>query len=553
MDKTLVSPLLVNLAEKCSQPMAGTTVGFGWQESILKGDFQEALTSVEARLNELPDCPGTKLWWVRCQLELSRLPITALTAPLEEIYPRLKEAEALYVLSCYTFLKTAVGLLERNQSRLAVSMLERAVEFAGLSEQVSYEEQLKLDQFYLGCLDEEIKRAQQRRENKKYIDGLQEKRNVQSKKKPVAKPKKDKAAATKNNGKARKDILNAKAIVTEAIRPSEPAFVTAARDEGISAFSETAKHPESLFSDEAEAARQADRRKASPVLLMILGTVMLVCLVLIGALSYGMLHIGGKQDITQRLAMEIRLVPNLAMAFPALDNSAIGAAGSQAINATLDQVGKRLQQLAVSKSKEETEQKNPDEAESSAKEEDQSALNSAKAKAVAKNTAPEEDELVSLSNLPPAKNAIPANRVPKPDAGKFANTKVEQVGTSPRKAAVPQEGMDKGIQVGTDGRVYGQPKTADPAAENSGAKTLDGSQLRSYEVRQFNPPLRFRTITATEVLSAPSLLANSLAHLEAQTPVDVTAHMGQWLELRSSRGHVGYIYAQDAEEDQSRR
>jgi hypothetical protein len=550
MDKTSISPLLVNLAEKCAQAVAGTTPGLGWQESILKGDYQEALSSVEARLNELPDCPGTKLWWVRCQLELGRLPITALTAPLEEIYPYLKEAEALHVLSCYTFLKTAAGLLERNQSRLAVSMLERAVEFAGLSETVTYEEQLKLDQFYLGCLDEEIKRAQQRRENKKYIDALQEKRNVQSKKKPLAKPKQDKAA-TKNNGRARRDIFNSKAIITEAIKPSEPAFVTAAQPEEISASSETANQPGLLFTDEAEETRQGGR-KANPVLLMILGTSLLVVIMLIGALSYGLLRLGSKQDVAARLAMDIRLAPNPAMAFPALDNSARTTAGSQVINATLDQVGKRLQQLAFSKPKEETEQKKTDEAAPSTTEVDQSALNAAKAKAVAKNST-EEDELVSLTNLPPAKNAIPANRVPKPDAGKFANTRVEDVGTSPRKAAVPQEATDKGLQVGADGRVYGAPKAKDPVVENSGAKTLDGSQLRSYEVQQFNPPLRFRTITATEVLSAPSLLANSMAHLEAQTPVDVTAHMGQWLELRSSRGHVGYIYAQDAAEIQGNR
>lgn len=72
--------------------------------------------------------------------------------------------------------------------------------------------------------------------------------------------------------------------------------------------------------------------------------------------------------------------------------------------------------------------------------------------------------------------------------------------------------------------------------------------VRTYDVKVFEPPLKYKTITSTEVLSAPSLLSNSLARLNNDTHVLVTRKMGLWLEIRSSQGNIGYIYAQDASE-----
>ena len=72
--------------------------------------------------------------------------------------------------------------------------------------------------------------------------------------------------------------------------------------------------------------------------------------------------------------------------------------------------------------------------------------------------------------------------------------------------------------------------------------------IKAYNVEEFDPPLKYKTITSTEVLSSPSLLSNSLARLKLDTHVLVTKKLGLWLEIRSTQGRIGYIYAQDASE-----
>ncbi len=137
---------------------------------------------------------------------------------------------------------------------------------------------------------------------------------------------------------------------------------------------------------------------------------------------------------------------------------------------------------------------------------------------------PPDDELVSMSNLPPAENAIAKNNIPDMAPGRFSTTKVEDVGNSPRKT------------------------TANTPKKNAGRsnETLSSAQAGAEKNQSFDPPRLYRTITPTEVLAAPSLLAKSLARLEANTPVHVTKSMGHWLELRSTGGRTGFIYAQDA-------
>lgn len=82
------------------------------------------------------------------------------------------------------------------------------------------------------------------------------------------------------------------------------------------------------------------------------------------------------------------------------------------------------------------------------------------------------------------------------------------------------------------------------------APTLPKSSrgIKAYDVERFDPPLKYKTITSTEVLSAPSLLSNSLARLKTDTHVLVIRRMGLWLEIQSTQGSIGYIYAQDASE-----
>jgi hypothetical protein len=94
-----------------------------------------------------------------------------------------------------------------------------------------------------------------------------------------------------------------------------------------------------------------------------------------------------------------------------------------------------------------------------------------------------------------------------------------------------------------------QPELRDSkAALQLDGKALDGSPLQAYEVERFNQPLIFKTIASTNVLSAPSVLGTAIARLDTNATIQVTSRMGQWLQVRSTGGRTGYIYAQDAVE-----
>lgn len=157
------------------------------------------------------------------------------------------------------------------------------------------------------------------------------------------------------------------------------------------------------------------------------------------------------------------------------------------------------------------------------------------------DTIPESD-----SNIREAKPipTLPINRA----IASSQNNSSEDLGSNERKEPI-KPGRDPNVQQirpKADGRTYGPPQIVDPASGRSSERALDGSPLRSYDVERYDPPQVYETLTATNVLASPSLLSASITRLDARTPIQVTAKMGFWLEIRSNEGRTGYIYAQDA-------
>ena len=481
--------------------------GLPWADEIRQGRFSEALSLVENELSRTPDCPGTKLWWVRCQLELERLPAAALTSPLEEIADKLNELPELHLLACGSFLSLALVLQEKNQARLALAMLERGKNFA-VSAGLADEDLRQLTQLLVDLLQEELKRAQLRRESKKYVASLEdkleaEKRNLSGKKKA---PEKQERPAK----------LSAKSVLVAGMSDA----VHAAKDDwqvGGEGAVEEQKDP--LSGSKENPSPQEPRRVLTSLTL-------LAALCIIGLLGWRYFSQASAAALESRLAMNLSLLEGNNLEMPVLRQITAKAART-----SLDAVGKRLELLTVKK--ENKDEVKPGPAPSAAGEIDREALNPAHAAKLPKPAKGEEEELESLGGPDSTRNDIKLNKVPYLDPEKLAKTKVEDIGSSPRKAPVPESIRNGGEAPG-------------------GERALNGSPLQAYEVNKFDPPLRYRTLTATEVLSAPSLLAASLARLDQNTPVDVTARMGQWLELRSTAGRIGYIYAQDAVEEKKR-
>lgn len=500
------------------------TNGLPWAEQIKQRNFEQALSLVEVELEQLPECVGTRLWWVRCQLELERLPITALTSPLEEIAEKLKTIPELFSLACSTFLRLGQLLADRNQSRLSLVMIERAREFSDLSNDLDEQEQRALSGALKQALAEEINRAELRRENKKYISSLLEKqaneeKRVPQKVKNSEKPKK----------KERAKALSAKTVIAAATAEAQNDGEESQVQESWQIGSAQVENRENFPTiPQARPSGQSSRS-----LFTFLGLLVLAGL----AFYYSWERIFASATATIDSRLAIRLSPPFDLNLSTPQLKAVSAAKS-----SLDEVGKRIQKLTLTKK----EQK-PATSEEPKKEKepeiDRDALNPANASALVKQQRAKEDELISMSGPDSMRNDIRENKVPRMDPEKFAKTKVEELSTSPRRAPVDESGPG-------GERSYGGSPAQQPPIQQE--RALDGSPLRSYAVNQFNPPLRYRTLTATEVLSSPSLLASSLARLEQNTPVDVTAKMGQWLELRSTAGRTGYIYAQDAVEEKTR-
>ena len=514
-----ISPkLLAFVKQAASTPVTDAA----WEQLAAAGNHEAALGDIETELLASPEDPLLRLWWTQCQLELGRLPITALTAPLEEIAKSVQPKPELHALCTGTLVKAAVGVIKKNQFRLGVGLLERALELAQGSLMVSATNIQEIRKTYRTIITEEIKRAPARKEPKSYLDLLEKKlaaieTNIEDNAPPSIPPVEH---------PVRKPVkrLDAKSMLVEA----------AAARSGV-----------------PEDADFSEPRRRPATLLYVCAAIATLLIAAVSVYQFAPQSIAGLikrsplgAESGAQTAVAMTFPQERKLAAPALDNR------ETADGQSLDSVGKRLAQLSITTAKENTEARS---AKSMAEdpEIDHGALNSDRAKKLPKNT-PSDDEVVSLTNLPEAENAIKEKKPPMYDPGKLGRTEVQPVGTSDRKSPIPRESLG-GMTVDSNGRVYGPPKSStgsgSPGAGSTGSgprRALDGGPLQTYEVEQFNPPLLYRTITSTEVLSAPSLVSSALARLENDTPVHVSAKLGQWLELRSTGGKVGYIYAQDA-------
>jgi len=163
-------------------------------------------------------------------------------------------------------------------------------------------------------------------------------------------------------------------------------------------------------------------------------------------------------------------------------------------------------------------------------------------------------EIVSLNTIPDlAPSPSPTTPVPKlpniPDnIGQSVNLNAGTIPTRSNPTGISNSrSTANSLKTNPDGRVFGPPAISDPTKGSSNQRALDGSALQSYEVERYDQPQIYETITATNVLAAPSLLSQSITRLKSETPIHVTARMGLWLELISNEGKIGYIFAQDAE------
>ncbi len=476
--------------------------------AIAAHDTKHALALLDAEVASSPTDLIARLWWVRCQLEASRVPLSVLTAPLEEMFPRVKGEADAHELGAVCFLAVAAKLRERAQLRLAISMLERSLQLIDNSKSFPEDEQRSILAFVIGVVEEEIsacsnraevRSRKQAEEKSEYLKQLQRKLTDLQARKPktvVREPEKPAPSKGKDHPFTSKSILGL-------------------AEHGASA-AQSSPLPQSVPLPE-----KSNGVRASSFMLLALSVLLLV-----GAGFFFRDRLFGmsRAALVSRLAM--RLEPGLGpeARSPTTDVSSDSRTlVMSAQTGALAEVKQELERLEIR----------------------EVALEKQPTREPVATKPPQE---VKASPPPPADEVEydpqPRPELPPPTTGARP---VTSAGDSTHREPVGP------LIRGRDGRVYGPPAALPEGGPNgggrlAGARGLDGEPVRPLEVEEFSPPRLFRVIAATQVLDAPSLLARPVDRLDSDAKIQVIARLGHWLELVSVGGKKGYIYAQDAEQ-----
>lgn len=531
--------LTVPIRELLERTVRHPEIGGVCGELIGLGRFQEAASRAElemARGAEEASGPtenGTeaKLAWILAQIHLGSVPATALSAAFHETAELPSNRAAVNRAAVVTAILLIEKLLERGSVRLAASTIERSAMLldATFGEDGTLFE--PLNRYFICILREELSRAQSKREPATYIAKLQaaiEDREKRHGAPPPVAGRPAKRAATP---------LSAKTLFDEADDQQQGPLAGAE----VSVLSAELTEREALpvVLPRSESGNHRLGRRAMAVL--IATCLIIVC---VGSWQLAFKRRGfGEQGL--QLSMHCVAPATLDPEFPAAELRAGDMLTQKmaTLNASLTQVSNRVKEVASPSGTDSGADATVDPSV------DKAALRSKEAEALQAKGNSRDAELVPLGGEShPAPKPLPPidpRRIPRLEPGEVGTgLQVHNLDTSSDTTTAHD------LRVGPDGRVYGPPRAIDPAIGvqgPEGGRALDGSPLRSYEVEQFTPPLLYRTLVSTNVLAAPSHMAESLSHLDAETPIHVVSKVGPWLELVSAQGRRGYIFAQDAQ------
>ena len=478
-------------------------------DSFAAGDFTATLTECERVLAESPRSVEGRISWILCQLEVGSVPVAALSGPLDEVITAIDEHPELAPTIAVVALRMARRLVERGQLRIALPLMERALTLlkTGHGAFPAHAE-------FLATLRklhaEEITRAELRREAKPYVEQLKRRLEQLERERPAAQPVAEKRA----DAPKRKSYLNSKALLESAVAAeSAPVGAAAERREPDlrpDAGDVKALAPESDV-DAVEQSRDTSRIRHR----FFLGggaAFALMGLYFLAKLSFPP---GALEVPEERLAIQIGSSIPASLSLPEVVSIAEASAGSSAIR----ELSRRMENLPTRGSKGPENEVNRaalDYAGDLAKQEQQSDL--------------------------PRPPRVDTRKLPDASTDRLSRSVVESLGQAPDPREISV--ATGNLRTGPDGRVYGPPITPSGGSD----RALDGSDLRAYPVDQLPAPVLYKVIAQTKVLSAPSVLANPLGELKPDAVVQVTSRMGRWLEIQSTGGRRGFIYAQDAAE-----
>ena len=505
-----------------------------YQSLLNAKDFTSAIRIIETQLHTANNNLGYRLSWILCQLELEQVPVLALCSPLEEIFPLL-QAEALpdklLTFAAGIYLKTGTVLINQQKLRLAVPILENAFYFANQLNLTKAEKEQVLE-LLLNTIQEEITKAEKRRDNTTYIKSLED--SLSKFKQTVIKEEVSTEASQPAS--------------TRAVHVEEAERGGVKKPKGKKGKNLSAK---SLLQDFDKKHVQTDSNppkapstepspsvtKKNPGVLLVTGALMFLLLIVYNEFpKFSISSFGSSADKFAVLEMNAALAGDIQL--PQLEplrerhdpDAALGAIALKKVEDRLQQLGKSLEDNIKENVKPENKPSDPIQAVSNKQQPD-----------IKPNYEQYHGNYGESSHVVEKigyDNTNDRKLTPNLNSHTAAIRKVDVIERGERSIEVSD------LRRSPDGRVYGPPmntvgvnKTVDSGARRN---------IKSIYVEQFDPPVTYKTIVGVTVLSSPSAVSYGIADLPKGADIKVSATMGPWLEVISFKGRKGYIYTQDA-------
>ncbi|MDR2338405.1 MAG: hypothetical protein LBE20_07195 [Deltaproteobacteria bacterium] len=507
---------------------------YDYQFLMNKGNFADAGIKIEELLltNNLPE---HRLAWILCQFAWSQVPVVTLVSPLEEILPQIQDQPKLFEFAGGVYLEVGIALVKQEKYRLAVVILEGAFNFIQQLE-LSKSEKTEVLKLLINTFQDEIAKAERRREDKQYIEELNNK--LETFKKTVIKDNqlpettpKAQAGSGKLSKKEKKNF-SAKSLLQD--------FDT--KDKKDSELKNKLEKQEFSPSSKKHAKFKIQNHKSRSCFGILFAGLCLCVLIYLGVQKLVVL---GKTTTTEtetdglKLEMTAGLKNNLAL--PALEplrerhdtNAALGAIALKKVEDRLQQGGKIIE--LVTKANKTNEPDQVTVRHGNYQQPNNNNNNNNNTEAV-----PRYEQY--YGNYGEQVN----NRLNQKDFDQTPN--LDPKAASGRKIDVIESGERRidmtGLHRDRDGRIYGEPANTIEVNKmvNGGVR----KNVKSFYVEQYNPPVDYQTIVNVTVLSSPSAISYSISELPKGADIKVSAYMGPWLEVVSYKGRKGYIYTQDA-------
>lgn len=490
-----------------------------WLNSIRNGQVASAITEIELALQDESNQAQNRIWWIYCQLLLRQVPIMALAAPLEEALPQFKTQSSIPIHVLFVCLSCSFEIHQKQQYVLSAHLFLESV--TALSKSSSIDAETKYNIFLGICtlLETALKEVDN---DPRQTIAAEELRGAITK---VQEFKFEKGAASE-----KPDVQNNKEQSDSTVRSS-------AQKSHFSAKSilelDDAKQEATTAEPWGEIPLVSKNQKRS-----VASAVVLIAIV-VGAA--GAIYLALPQPASMHASIETisedatLLLPNINQKDHFLQQE------SERIVSDLKALSDKLKTIPT------------------AIEPEASAPDMAKAIETPKTDTPEdasprrqtkpanEDDLYYQ---PSTTFGDPLDKQPRLDPKEILAPQIEQLDINKNvNRAITPEITD--LKEDANGRRFGKPVEAAEKSPYAGRRSLDGGPLQSHEVKLLDPPVHYRTITPTDVLSHPSFVSRSLVRLDVNSTVLAVAKMGQWLEIRSVQGRQGYVLAQDVIEDTS--